>query len=169
MCPSRWFTGTRGRPLALLVSIVGPALALVCLLAGVVSGQPESRAARDEADLRRLLDETYWEYQDEGGGIFRVPMEDSPDVWVHTSGDYYAIRAIVRDLPPADQLTVRQLTDRLERNFEVYQGKFGLDKERTLWFEIYMPKRLVDARELESDILYVAQAAKAEQEARQAG
>jgi hypothetical protein len=147
---------------ALATVAVGAALVGAGLLTGAVRGQPESRATRDEADLRRLLDETYWESQYEGGGIFRVPMEGSPDVWVHTSGDYVGIRAIVRNLPPPEQLTVRQLMDLLERNFGVYQGKFGIDKEGTLWFELYMPKRLVDARELESDILYVAQAAKAE-------
>ncbi|MFQ6096220.1 MAG: hypothetical protein ACE5O2_00730 [Armatimonadota bacterium] len=156
--------GMWGRRPALLIGASALAVAFASLLVGAVRGQPQREAGPDEGeDLRRLLDETHWAYQYEGGGIFRVPMEGSPDVWVHTSGDYVAVRAIVRDLPAPESLTVRQLMDLLERNFEVYQGKFGLDKERTLWFEVYMPKRLIDARELESDILYVAQAAKAEQ------
>jgi len=135
---------------------------LVTLTAAVFRASSIARAQEPKAPselLEGLLKETGWRYVQEHDGIFRVPMEEGPDVWVHASGDYVCTRAIVGDLPPPEELTTKLLLDLLMANFSMYRGKFGVDEGRTVWLEVNTPRRLFDGRELGLNILFVARAA----------
>jgi hypothetical protein len=68
-------------------------------------------------------------------------------------------RAIIGDLPPPEELTTKPLLDLLMANYSIYRGKFGVDDDRTVWFEINTPKRLFDGKELDLSILYAARMA----------
>jgi hypothetical protein len=135
---------------------------LTIAVAQVTSSAPaqERTTASDSARLLGgLLNETGWQYVQEQEGIFRVPMEQGPDVWVHASGEYVCTRAIVGELPAPEELTTKPFLDLLMANFALYRGKFGVDQERTVWFEINTPRRLLDKLELDLSIRHVAKAA----------
>lgn len=147
------------RSLAATGALIGVGVA-VSLFAGLARAQAPTLARDNKALVEELLEKTGWKYRHERGDIFRVPMQDGPDVWVHTSGDNVSIRAIVGDLPAQEELTLKPLLDLLRANFSFQRGKFGLDEDRTVWFEINTPIRLIDAKEVDRNVLYVARQAR---------
>ena len=147
--------------LSVVMALLAALGAAVVLAAGLARAQESKPPHNTRALVEGLLKETQWQYQYVGSGIFRIPIQEGPDVWVHASGDYVSTRAIVGDLPPQEELTTKQLLELLMANFSLYQGKFGVDEGRTVWFEINMPIRLIaaKAKELDLNILYVARQA----------
>jgi hypothetical protein len=132
---------------ALLLGGVGIALQ--------AADQPEETSPRDVLDP--LLEQTEWQANwVEDLQAHRVAFK-GPDVWVRLSGDYIVVQSYLGRLPR--EVAVNDLTRLLRKNYDLYEGKFGLDKDMDLWFEIATSRRLLDSEELNRQIAFVANAA----------
>ncbi len=89
-------------------------------------------------------------------GAFRIPFQ-GPDVWVTVAGEHVWVRSYLAELPTdANQDIYRRL---LGENYQLYRGKYSVDSDLGVWFELATPKRLVDAEELTSAVACVSYAA----------
>jgi len=80
-----------------------------------------------------------------------------PDVYVRVNGDFVVVQSYLGRIPKT--VVAGDLIRVLRKNYDLYEGKFGLDKDMDLWFEIATSKRLLDGDELNRQIACVADAA----------
>jgi hypothetical protein len=142
----------RSLPSVMLVSVV--------LLAGLgiaLHAADEAKQTSPRDVLDPLLEQTEWKAQwVEDLQAYQIVFK-GPDIWVRLSGDYIVVEAYLGRLP--QEVAVNDLVRVLRRNFDLYQGKFGLDKDLDLWFEIATSKRLLDSEELNHQVAFAANAA----------
>ena len=107
--------------------------------------------------LDPLLEQSQWKPQwVETAQGFHCVFK-GPDVWVRLSGDYIVVQSYLGRV--AREVAANDLIRVLKKNYDLYEGKFAIDKDMDLWFEINTPKRILDAQELNHQIGYVAAAA----------
>ena len=124
----------------------------IALQAADESGEGSPRDILDP-----LLEQTEWKGEwIEELQAYRIAFK-GPDVWVRLSGDYVEVRSYVGRLP--QEVAVNELVRLLRKNHDLYEGKFGLDKDMDLWFDATTSKRLLDSEELNRQIAFVAHAA----------
>jgi len=87
---------------------------------------------------------------------FRLAFE-GPDVYVRVVGDYVVVQSYLGRTPK--NIAANELIRLLRKNYDLYQGKFGLDKDLDLWFSLATPTRILDGEELNRQIAFVASAA----------
>jgi hypothetical protein len=80
-----------------------------------------------------------------------------PDVYVRVTGDFVVVQSYLGRVPKT--VVTSDLIRVLRKNYDLYQGKFGLDKDMDLWFDLATSKRLIDGEELNRQIAFVAAAA----------
>ena len=133
------------------------ALCLGCLgLALYAADTPEKKPTPKEV-LDPLLEQSQWKPQwVESAQAYQIAFK-GPDVWVRVSGDYIVVHSYIGRV--AREVTANDLLRVLRRNYDLYQGKFAIDKDMDLWFVSNLPKRILDAQELNKQISYVASAA----------
>ena len=93
---------------------------------------------------------------DAKAGAFRIPFE-GPDAWVTVADDYVWVRSYLGEVPAGKPQALYQRL--LSENYELYRGKYSVDADQGVWFELATPKRLVDADELLSEVACVSTAA----------
>jgi hypothetical protein len=134
------------RRLAILAALAGGAIALA------VWAQAEAERP-STADVLQACD---WDHQDRGDGLFEVPFEGQPSVWVEEHKDYVMISALIGKLP--ERYSSRFLLALLARNHRLYQGRYGLEGDR-IWFEAAVPRATLTPELLNIAIGVVAQEA----------
>ena len=87
---------------------------------------------------------------------FRIPFE-GPDTWITVADDYVWVRSFLGEMPAAGSAKLYERL--LNENYELYRGKYSIDKDQGVWFELATPKRLVDTDELLSEVGCVSTAA----------
>jgi len=144
-----------------------PAVMLCCvvLLAGLgiaLHAADEATEASPRDVLDPLLEQTEWKGQwVEDLQAYQIAFK-GPDVWLRLSSDYVVVECYLGRLPR--EVAVNDLVRLLRKNYDLYEGKFGLDKDMDLWFEIATSKRLLDSQELNQQIAFAANAAAAASE-----
>ena len=107
--------------------------------------------------LDPLLENSDWSPQwVEDAEAYQVVFK-GPDVWVRLSGDFVSVQSYLGRVPR--DVSANALTSLLRRNRDLYEGKFGLDKEMDLWFETNTHQRILDGVQLNQQIAVVADAA----------
>ena len=120
--------------------------------------------AADEAEpetpediLGALVADSEWTSQwVDDGQAYQIVFR-GPDVWVRLSGDYVMVQSYLGRIPK--DASTNALLGLLRRNYDLYEGKFALDKENDLWFEISTAVRILDTKQLDQQIAVVADAA----------
>lgn len=147
----------RSLPSVMLVSVV--------LLAGVgiaLHAADEAKEVSPRDVLDPLLEQTEWKGQwIEDLQAYQIVFK-GPDIWLRLSGDYIVVQSYLGRLP--HDVAVNDLVRLLRKNYDLYEGKFGLDKDMDLWFEIATSKRLLDSEELNQQVAFAANAAAAASE-----
>ncbi len=132
----------------------------VALLAGLgisLHAADESKETSPRDVLDPLFEQTEWNGQwVEDLQAYQIVFK-GPDIWVRLSGDYVVVQSYLGRLPR--EVAVNDLVRLLRKNYDLYEGKFGLDKDMDLWFEIATSKRLLDSEELNQQVAFAANAA----------
>ena len=132
----------------------------VALLAGLgiaLQAADEANEASPRDMLDPLLEQTEWQPRwVEDLQAHQIAFK-GPDVWVRLSGDYVVVQSYIGRL--SRDVAANELIRLLRKNYDLYEGKFGLDKDLDLWFEIATSKRLLDSEELNRQVAFVAHAA----------
>ena len=154
-----WVKSLSGALLAGAVLLGGVGLALHAADDATKSEEPPARPAattpRDVLDP--LLEKSEWQAEwVEDVQAFQIAFK-GPDVYVRVTGDYVVVQSYLGRVPKT--VVTSDLIRVLRKNYDLYQGKFGLDKDMDLWFEIVTAKRLLDAEALNQQVAFVADAA----------
>jgi len=136
-------------------------LAAALILAGVGIALHAADTGEKKPTPREVLDpliqQSQWKPQwVESAQAFHIVFK-GPDVWVWVWKDYTAVHSYIGRVPR--EVSANDLLRVLRKNYEFYEGKFAIDRNMDLWFEINTPKRILDAQELNKQIGYVAAAA----------
>jgi len=107
--------------------------------------------------LDPLFEKSEWTAQwVEDAEAYQVVFK-GPDVWVRVTGDFVAVQSYIgrvpRNVAAGPPLAV------LRRNFELYEGKYGIDKENDLWFEVNTHADILTTARLDQQIAVVADTA----------
>ena len=117
--------------------------------------KPAASTPRDVLDP--LLEKSEWQPKwVEDIQAYQIAFQ-GPDVYVRLTGDYVVVQSYLGRLPKT--VAANDLVRVLRKNYDLYQGKFGVDKDMDLWFDLATSKRLIDAEELHRQIAFVAAAA----------
>jgi hypothetical protein len=107
--------------------------------------------------LDPLLEKCEWQSEwVEDVQAFRFAFK-GPDVYVRLAGDCVVVQSYLGRAPK--NVAANDLIRLLRKNYDLYQGKFGLDKDMDLWFNLATSKRILDGEELNRQIAFVAAAA----------
>ena len=133
------------------------ALALLGVLVALGVGLAVWAQAQGETvrlvDVLRACD---WEHRDHGDGLFEVPFEGQPSVWVEDGERYVMVSALIGQLP--ERYSSRFLGALLARNHRLYVGRYGLEGD-LIWFETAIPRGGLTPEALNTAIGVVAQEA----------
>jgi hypothetical protein len=154
-----WVKSLSGALLAGAVLLGGVGLALHAADDATKSEEPPARPAattpRDVLDP--LLEKSEWQAKwVEDVQAFQIAFK-GPDVYVRVTGDYVVVQSYLGRVPKT--VVTSDLIRVLRKNYDLYQGKFGLDKDMDLWFDLATSKRIIDGDELNRQIAFVAAAA----------
>ena len=117
----------------------------------------EEKATTPRDVLDPLLESSEWGPQwVEEAQAYQVVFK-GPDVWVRLSGEFVSVQSYLGRVP--QEVSANALISLLRRNRDLYEGKFGIDKEMDLWFEINTHQRILDGVQLSQQIAVVADAA----------
>jgi hypothetical protein len=117
--------------------------------------KPAASTPRDVLDP--LFEKSEWQAKwVEDIQAYQVAFK-GPDVYVRVAGDFVVVQSYLGRVPKT--VSTNDLVRVLRKNYDLYQGKFGLDKDMDLWFDLATSKRLIDSEELNRQVAFVAAAA----------
>ncbi|MBM3474590.1 MAG: hypothetical protein FJX75_15105 [Armatimonadetes bacterium] len=117
--------------------------------------KPAATTPRDVLDP--LLEKSEWQAKwVEDIQAYQIAFK-GPDVYVRVTGDFVMVQSYLGRVPKT--VVTSDLIRVLRKNYDLYQGKFGLDKDMDLWFDLATSKRIIDGEELNRQIAFVAAAA----------
>jgi hypothetical protein len=118
---------------------------------------PPAAAGTPRDVLDPLLEKSDWQPQWVEDLQAHKVVFKGPDVYIRVAGDYVLVQSYLGRLPKT--VSANDLLRVLRRNYDLYEGKFAVDKDMDLWFEIVTAKRLLDAEALNQQVAFVADAA----------
>ncbi|MBM3499325.1 MAG: hypothetical protein FJX74_11720 [Armatimonadetes bacterium] len=140
---------------ALLLGGVGIALHAADETSSETPTAPKAATPRDVLDP--LVAKCEWQSEwVEDVQAFRFVFQ-GPDVYVRLAGDYVVVQSYLGRAPR--NVAANDLIRVLRKNYDLYQGKFGLDKDLDLWFSLATATRILDGEELNRQVAFVAAAA----------
>jgi len=143
------------KSLSTLMLIVALLLGGIGLALYAADSTPKKPTPKETLDP--LLEQSQWKIQwVETAQAYQIAFK-GPDVWVRVSGDYIVVHSYIGRV--ARDVSATDLMHLLRKNYDLYEGKFAIDKDLDLWFMLSTPKRILDGQELNKDIGYVAAAA----------
>jgi hypothetical protein len=144
--------------LAIALLLGGVGLALHAADEAPPPAAPEKSGPATPRDvLDPLLAKCEWQSEwVEDLQAFRFAFQ-GPDVYVRVAGEYVVVQSYLGRAPK--NVAANDLIRVLRRNYDLYQGKFGLDRDLDLWFTLATTTRILDGEELNRQIAFVGSAA----------
>ena len=117
--------------------------------------------AAEEQTEREILDPLFekseWTAQwVEDAQAYQVVFK-GPDVWVRVTSDFVVVASYIGHVPR--DASAGSLQHALRRNFELYEGKYGIDRDGDLWFEVNTHTDILTTARMDQQIAVVADAA----------
>lgn len=147
------------RPLLFGFTVILAALSVALRAADEQSSPstPQKGETTPREVLDPLLQKCEWQAKwVEDIQAYRVAFK-GPDVYVRLAGEFVVVQSYLGRLPKT--VPTNDLIRLLRKNYDLYQGKFGLDKDMDLWFDLATSRRILDAEELNRQIAFAAAAA----------